>query len=235
MSIRDTAALLVCAGNATRMGGIHKILHPLGTSTVLRHILQTVCACERIAEVIVICREQDKPEFEAEIASQAYPVPVHLTAGGATRQESVRNGFAAIGTECALVAIHDGARPLLRPADLMRVLADADRTGAATLGVPVKDTIKTVQDGTITGTPERALLWQTQTPQVFRSALYRDALALAQSAGKDYTDDCQLVEALGRTVTMTAGSYDNIKLTTPEDFAVAEALLHLQQTEGMIE
>lgn len=227
--IKDTAALLVCAGNASRMGGIHKILHPLGNSTVLRHILKTLCDSERIAEVVVICREKDVPEFKLELASVRFSVPVHLTVGGATRQESVRNGFAAITSDVSLVAIHDGARPLLRPADLARVLADGIETGAATLGVPVKDTIKTVRDGIITDTPDRSLLWQTQTPQVFRYALYQSALARADADGKDYTDDCQLVEALGRKVTMTPGSYDNIKLTTPDDFAIADALLHLQQ------
>ena len=228
---RDTAALLVCAGNATRMGGIHKILHPLGSSTVLAHILQTVCACDRIAEVIVICRQQDTAEFEAALETRAFPIPIRIVTGGSTRQESVRNGFAAIRSACTWVAIHDGARPLLRLDDFARVIADAEETDAASLGVPVKDTIKTVKDGIITDTPERSALWLTQTPQVFRRTLYAAAMEKAEADGKDYTDDCQLVEALNRKVRMTAGSYDNIKLTTTEDFAIAEALLRLQQTE----
>ena len=223
----DTAALLVCAGNATRMGGIHKILHPLGQTTVLHQVLRSFSACESIAQIIVICRAQDTDAFWQSIADIEYEltVPVTVTAGGATRQQSVGNGFAALPPGTEYVAIHDGARPLIRPDDIERVIADARKTGAATLGVPVKDTIKQVQNGIITATPDRTLLWQTQTPQVFRRSLYHEAAELAEQQQKDYTDDCQLVEALGVSVTMTAGAYSNIKLTTPEDFSVAEALL----------
>ena len=209
------------------MGGIHKILHPLGQTTVLHQVLRAFTVCESIAQIVVICREQDTDAFRQSIADieNELTVPVAVTAGGATRQQSVQNGFAVLPPETEYIAIHDGARPLILPSDIEKVIADARKTGAATLGVPVKDTIKEVQDGIITATPERALLWQTQTPQVFRRGLYAEASALAASQQKDYTDDCQLVEALGIAVTMTSGSYSNIKLTTPEDFAVAEALL----------
>ncbi len=225
MPIRDTAALLVCAGNASRMGGIQKILHPLGESSVLIHALRSFCRCESIAELVVVCRAQDIPDFRSLIAEAELPMPVQIAAGGETRQQSVRNGFAEISAACSYVAIHDGARPLILPADIERVIAQAHECGAATLGVPVKDTVKIVRDGIITETPVRALLWNTQTPQVFRRSLYEQAVQLAAAQGKDYTDDCQLVEALGVPVHMTQGDYSNIKLTTPEDFAVAEALL----------
>ena len=227
MMNKDTAALLVCAGNATRMGGIHKILHPLGNTTVLHLALQSICACASIACAVVICREQDIAAFRQSIAEiePALPVPVTVTAGGATRQQSVRNGFAVIPADIALVAIHDGARPLILPADAERVIAAARETGAASLGVPVKDTVKVVREGIICDTPPRAELYLTQTPQVFRRTLYAEAMQLAAEQGKDYTDDCQLVEALGNAVTMVTGDYSNLKLTTPEDFAIAEALL----------
>ncbi len=227
MKQKDTAAILVCAGNATRMGGIHKILHPLGDSTVLHQVLRSFCKCKSIAGLVVICREKDILEFRSAIAEieSELTCPVAVTAGGDTRQQSVRNGVSAISFPAKYIAIHDGARPLIRPADIEKVIADARRTNAATLGVPVKDTIKVVHGGFIDSTPERASLWQTQTPQVFRLDVYRDAMRLAAEQGKDYTDDCQLVEALGVSVMMTEGSYSNIKLTTPEDFAVAEALL----------
>lgn len=228
MQQKDTAAVLVCAGNATRMGGIHKILHPLGKTTVLHQVLRSFCRCESIAELLVICRAQDAEEFRRAIAEIEGELsrPVTVIEGGATRQQSVRNGFLALSSDAEYVAIHDGARPLVQPADIERVIADARRTGAATLGAPVKDTIKTVENGIIIDTPPRDMLWLTQTPQVFSRALYADALRQADAAGKDYTDDCQLVEALGAKVTMTRGDYANIKLTTPEDFAVAEALLN---------
>lgn len=216
------------------MGGIHKILHPLGDTTVLHQALRSFCKCESIAGLVVICREKDTDEFLRSVAEikDELTCPVTVTAGGETRQQSVRNGVNAISFDAEYIAIHDGARPLIRPCDIAHVIADARRTGAATLGVPVKDTIKTVRDGVITGTPERAMLWQTQTPQVFRLALYREAMQLAAKQGRDYTDDCQLVEALGIPVTMTEGAYSNIKLTTPDDFAVAEALLALQKKEA---
>lgn len=209
------------------MGGIHKILHPLGDTTVLHQVLRSFCKCESIAGLVVICRKQDKTEFSRAIAEiePELTCPVIVTEGSDTRQQSVRNGVNAITFPAEYIAIHDGARPLIRPADIEKVIADARRTGAATLGVPVKDTIKIVRSGIIEATPERAALWQTQTPQVFLCSLYRDAMQIADEQGKDYTDDCQLVEALGVSVTMTEGSYTNLKLTTPEDFAVAEALL----------
>ena len=233
MMLRDTAALLVCAGSATRMGGIHKILHPLGGSTVLAEVLRRFCACDDIAEIVLICRAQDLDDFRtaAQNASLPEAVAVTVTAGGDTRQQSVRNGFLSMQTDAEYVAIHDGARPLVLPEDIARVIADARRTGAASLGVPVKDTVKVVRKGIIADTPDRSLLYLTQTPQVFRRSLYADAMALAAEQGRDYTDDCQLVEALGLQVTMTAGDYSNIKLTTPEDFAIAEALLSEQRKE----
>ena len=216
------------------MGGIHKILHPLGDTTVLHQVLRAFCACESIAEIVVICREQDTDAFRQSLAetADALTVPVTVTAGGATRQQSVRCGVKALPSAPEYLAIHDGARPLVQTADIERVIAAARETGAATLGVPVKDTIKTVENGIITGTPERSLLYQTQTPQVFRYSLYMQALAAADAAGKDYTDDCQLAEALTNPVTMVTGSYTNIKLTTPEDFAVAEAFLRMQTMNG---
>jgi len=227
--IRDTAAILVCAGNATRMGGIHKILHPLGNSSVLETVLAKFAAACSIRGAVIVCRAQDQPEFEQAVRQMnGLPFPVTITPGGATRQESVSHGVAAAPADCAYIAIHDGARPLIAPADIEKVIAAARETGAATLGVPVKDTIKTVENGIITDTPERAKLWQTQTPQVFRCDLYEKAMAFAAQQGKDYTDDCQLVEAIGQPVTMTAGSYQNIKLTTPEDFLVAEAFLRAE-------
>lgn len=227
----DTAVLLVCAGNASRMGGINKILHPLGNTTVLLHGLRTFCQCESVAELVVVCREQDLPRFRQIIDQEQLPLPVSAVTGGSTRQQSVANGFAAVRTDCAYLAIHDGARPLVKPADIEHVIADARTYGAATLGVPVKDTVKIVKDGTICETPDRRLLWLTQTPQVFRRQSYAEALAAASAAGKDYTDDCQLMESLGLSVAMTRGDYSNIKLTTPEDFAVAEALLTAAQKE----
>ena len=215
------------------MGGIHKILHPLGNTTVLAEVLRRFCSCGSIAEIVLICRAQDLADFQAAADAAGLPaeITVTVTGGGDTRQQSVRNGFLSLQTDAEYAAIHDGARPLVLPEDIERVIADARRTGAASLGVPVKDTVKVVRRGIIADTPDRSLLYLTQTPQVFRRSIYADAMAFAAEQGRDYTDDCQLVEALGLQVTMTAGDYSNIKLTTPEDFAIAEALLREQRKE----
>ena len=123
-----------------------------------------------------------------------------------------------------IIAVHDAARPFITPEEIETVCADAEKYGAATLAVPVKDTIKVAAaDGTVCATPERSTLRAIQTPQVFRLSLYKEALCLAKNAGKQYTDDCQLIEAAGGKVYLTPGDYKNIKITTPEDLLVAEA------------
>lgn len=231
----DTAALLVCAGNAARMGGIHKILHSLGDTTVLRLCLSAFDACADIREMVVVCRAGDREAFERELRAAKLKIPVILVSGGVTRQQSVKNGFEAVAPDTEYVAIHDGARPLIEPDAISRVIARARVCGAAALGVPVKDTVKMTKDGVITDTPPRENLFAAQTPQVFRKALYEQALAAAAERGLDaVTDDCALAEALGARVEMVTGSYSNIKLTTPEDFAVAEALLRLRTEKGAV-
>ena len=125
----------------------------------------------------------------------------------------------ARGIYWLIVALHG-----ITPEEIETVCADAEKYGAATLAVPVKDTIKVAAaDGTVCATPERSTLRAIQTPQVFRLSLYKEALCLAKNAGKQYTDDCQLIEAAGGKVYLTPGDYKNIKITTPEDLLVAEA------------
>lgn len=149
--------------------------------------------------------------------------PLTITEGGKERQDSVSNGAALCG-DAEYIAVHDAARPFITPEEIETVCADAEKYGAATLAVPVKDTIKVAAaDGTVCATPERSTLRAIQTPQVFRLSLYKEALCLAKNAGKQYTDDCQLIEAAGGKVYLTPGDYKNIKITTPEDLLVAEA------------
>jgi len=149
-----------------------------------------------------------------------------VVAGGAERQDSVRLGLEAQPLdEAALVLIHDGARPLLDPALIAAVAAAAADTGAAIVAVPVKDTIKQVAAERIVATPDRRCLWAAQTPQAFRYGLIRKAHRQALAAGFAGTDDASLVERLGRPVAVVAGNYRNLKITTPEDLLLAEALL----------
>lgn len=221
----DCTAILVCAGNASRMGGVNKILMPLGESNVVGYSMLAFEKCPDIAEIIVVT----KPENEAPIRETAKKLGIkkltQITEGGATRQQSVLCGVRLTSKESKYIAVHDGARPLVKPEHIAKVIKDARVFGGATLGVPVKDTIKVVDDGLITDTPPRAALWLTQTPQVFRKTLYLEAVDFSLEHGLDFTDDCQLVEAIGGKVYMTQGDYTNIKITTPEDQAIAEVLL----------
>lgn len=151
--------------------------------------------------------------------------------GGSSRQQSVSAGVSCVSPELPLLAIHDGARPFLSQALLERCLEDGRRLGACTAGVPVKDTIKVADSaGRICETPDRSTLWITQTPQVFAQTLYRQALAQAAARGVEYTDDCQLVEAIGQPVYFTMGEQENIKITYPQDICIAQAIA--EQFEG---
>lgn len=223
--ITSTSAILVCAGNATRMGGVNKILMPLGTSNVVGHSMLAFEQSPDITEIIVVTKSENNAAIEETAKALGITKLTHITEGGETRQKSVMQGLRLVSKESQYIAIHDGARPLVRPVQIARVIKDAAVFGGATLGVPVKDTIKVVDDGLIMDTPHRPSLWITQTPQVFRKRLYFEAVDFAEEHGLDFTDDCQLVEAIGGKVYMTRGDYTNIKITTPEDRAIAEVLL----------
>lgn len=220
-----TSAVIVCAGNSTRMGGVNKILLPLGERKVIGVTMQAFQNCKSVSEIIIVAREDDIPAIQAEAEAAGITKLAACTTGGSTRQQSVINGIRKISKESELVAVHDGARPLVKPEHIEKVIRDASVFGGATLGVPVKDTIKTVDGGLIIDTPPRSSLYITQTPQIFKRSLYFEGIDFALEHGLDFTDDCQLVEAIGGKVAMTIGDYTNIKITTPEDIAIAEVLL----------
>lgn len=225
----NTSVIIVCAGNSKRMGGVNKILMPLGDRLVIGVTMQAFQACGSVSEIVIVAREADIPAIKAEAEAAGITKLTACTVGGATRQESVINGVKQISKEAELVAVHDGARPLVKPEHIEKVIKDASVFGGATLGVPVKDTIKTVNDGLISDTPPRKFLYITQTPQIFKRQLYFEGIDFALEHGLDFTDDCQLVEAIGGKVAMTTGDYTNIKITTPEDIKLAEVLLAMQE------
>ena len=211
------------------MGGVNKILMPLGDRLVIGVTMQAFQACGSVSEIVIVAREADIPAIKAEAEAAGITKLTACTVGGATRQESVINGVKQISKEAQLVAVHDGARPLVKPEHIEKVIKDASVFDGATLGVPVKDTIKTVNDGLISDTPPRKFLYITQTPQIFKRQLYFEGIDFALEHGLDFTDDCQLVEAIGGKVAMTTGDYTNIKITTPEDIKLAEVLLAMQE------
>lgn len=232
--MQDTSAILVCAGNATRMQGQNKILLPLGSANVAGMSMLAFEKCERVAEIIVVARPCDHEALKETAEKCGITKLKTITAGGDTRQASVMNGLREVSSETKLIAIHDGARPLVKPAHIERVIKDASVFGGATLGVPVKDTIKVVNDSLIVDTPYRPSLYITQTPQIFKKTVYMNAVQFAVDHELDFTDDCQLAEAIGCKVYMTAGDYTNIKITTPEDIEIAELLLRRQEKEASV-
>ena len=152
-----------------------------------------------------------------------------IVTGGETRQLSVFQGVRAITNSWNLLAIHDGARPLVSQEVITQCLENALEHGAAVAAVPVKDTIKRVSsDGMISETIDRSLLYSAQTPQVFDLFFYCSAMDTALENHLDFTDDCQLVEAIGGKIAMTTGDYTNIKITTPEDIRLAETLIKMR-------
>jgi 2-C-methyl-D-erythritol 4-phosphate cytidylyltransferase len=224
-------AIIPAAGIGSRMqAGVNKQYLLLAGRPILAHTLAIFVAHPRIDRICIVIPAEEIDYCRTEIVKGYGLGKVSaIIAGGHTRQDSVGNGLLGCGAALDdLVVIHDGARPLLSAAELDALLDAATVTGAATLGVPVKDTIKQVQDGVIVATPERSSLWQVQTPQAFR---YEFVLAAHRQALADNfvaTDDAMLVERLQHPVTMVAGSYRNIKITTPEDLTIASAFLAAQ-------
>lgn len=218
-------AVLLAAGNSTRMGGSRsKVLEELEGRPALCRSLEVLDRCPLIGEICLVCREQDRADMLP--LTSGLNTPVRVVPGGAQRQDSVEQGVEALTGPWEYVAIHDGARPLVTEEVLAAVCRDAMAHGAATAAVPSKDTCKLADGaGFVAATPARDRLWAVQTPQAFSLALYREALEKARAAGQSYTDDCQLIEAAGGKVKLTMGDYRNIKLTTPEDLLAARAYL----------
>ncbi len=218
----NNIAIILGAGNGTRMKTKDsKLLLKIGGKTVIERSVDAFLSSSDIDEVIVTVREQDLETFSALLTDER----VTFVIGGDTRQQSVRNAVETID-ECGLLAIHDGARPLISSDAIDDTVRAAKEYSAAATGVYVKDTIKVVdKDGFVVNTPNRSTLFAVQTPQIFDFELYKSALEFAEKNGRDFTDDCQLVEYYGKKVKMVTGDYTNIKITTPEDIDFAESIL----------
>lgn len=218
-------AVIVAAGNSTRMNAtISKQFIPLHSKPVIAHTLRAFEESERISEVVIVCRDSDRTQIEYIVSQENFTKVASYAPGGATRSDSVAAGISASSERTTHFAIHDGARPLILPEDIDRVVLAGINNGAAALAVPVTDTIKVVDDeGFIIDTPLRSTLRAAQTPQVFEKDLYLSALQ--KNIGNDFTDDCALVETVGAKVQIVIGDYTNIKVTTPQDIPLAEGIL----------
>ena len=217
-------AVVPAAGSSTRMGQ-DKLLLPLDGVPVIVRTLRALEDCPLIAEIVVVTREDLIVPISGLCRDGGLSKVKKVVRGGDTRTRSVLAGVDALSRGMELAAIHDGARPLVSRRVLEEVIRRAEETGAAAPAVPVKDTVKVARDGLVESTPDRSTLFAVQTPQVFRRSLIREALARALEEGAPLTDDCSALERLGEPVALTEGDYCNLKLTTPEDLATAEALL----------
>lgn len=220
-------AVIPAAGQGTRMGTvINKQFLPLQGKPVLAHTLDIFQRCPAIQNIVVVAAAKEVDNCRELVNRFGLSKVISIVPGGKERLNSVAKGLSQIPSECTLVVVHDGARPLLLPNHLMDVIRMAEETGAAVLTVPVKDTLKVVgKDLFVKETPDRAAIWAVQTPQAFKKEIIMDCYRRALDDKVTGTDDASLVERYGHQVKIVIGNYENIKITTPEDLELAELLL----------
>ncbi|WNC15051.1 2-C-methyl-D-erythritol 4-phosphate cytidylyltransferase [Brevibacillus brevis] len=226
-----TGVVIVAAGSGKRMGGErNKLWLPLAGEPILAHTVRVFATHEKIDEIVLVVSRQDHADVLAWLDRENIRLTVVL--GGAERQDSVRNGLSALSDDCSYVLVHDAARPFVTREQISGMIGQVQHDQATIMAVPVKDTIKVVgPTGIVESTPARESLWAVQTPQAFRMSLLREAHRAAAEAGKVGTDDAMLVEWLGHSVTVMQGSYENIKITTPDDLWFGEEIMRKRKGE----
>jgi 2-C-methyl-D-erythritol 4-phosphate cytidylyltransferase len=226
------SAVVVAAGRSQRMG-FDKLLTPLGGRPMLVHTLERLLATKLPQEIVLVVRPGTVSDMEAIISPLRDTGNIRLVEGGAQRQDSVQAGLEAMSDSCEFVMVHDAARPFVTKEMIDVVLAAAKLSDAAVCGVPCSDTIKLVgEDGLVVETIDRSKLWTVQTPQIFRAKLLREAYQTALKTGQTFTDDTAVVEAVGHPVRIVLYSGVNLKVTTPADWSLAEALLRAGEGEN---
>jgi 2-C-methyl-D-erythritol 4-phosphate cytidylyltransferase len=221
--------IVVAAGKSERMGpDVDKAFLSLGTRPVLAYSLLAFEQCPLIDGVILVVRK-DRLEAAAGLAQVFGCSKVQkVVPGGATRQASVANGMAELGDEVTIVAVHDGARPCVTPELIAETVRSAKRAGSGVAATKIVDTIKEVERGSLVSrTVDRTKLWAVQTPQTFRRELLAEACQYVAKKKATVTDEASAVELIGREVHLVPGSWSNIKITTPEDLALAALLLRV--------
>ena len=214
--------VVVAAGRSRRMGGADKTFAEIRGAPLIVHTLRRLAASDAVERIVLVVAPDALADGAAVVCEHGIAKVAAVCPGGARRQDSVYAGLLALGPR-RWVAVHDGARPCITADLLARALDAVQDCNAAIAAVPVKDTIKVVGAGqVITATPDRATLWAAQTPQVFD---YQLLLRAHQLAAANYTDDAAMVEAAGHPVRVFRGSYDNLKVTTPEDLAMVSSIL----------
>lgn len=226
--------LVLAAGRSTRMGGeLSKQFLPLCGVPVLARTLAAFEICETVGRVVIVASDTTIVRAASLVREYGFEKVVRIVRGGETRQQSASVGLRETDDDTAFLAVHDGARPLIAPEAIDRVVNTAVGCGAASAAARVLDTIKvTDAEGLVVSTPARDTLWAVQTPQVFEIGLYRRALQQAMERGADYTDDCQLIENAGGKVKLVECGHTNFKITTRADIALAEAVIRETGVKG---
>ncbi len=219
--------VIVSAGKGSRMkSDLNKQFLKIGNKEVIAHTIDKFYNNENIDEIIIVIREDEKEFFQENIINKYGYKNIKIAFGGKERQDSVYNGLKELDEKSKIVLIHDGARPFVTNEIIKKSIECAKEYNCAIVGVPVKDTIKIVNEkNDVCDTPNRSTLWSIQTPQVFNYSLIMKAHKKAKDDEYYGTDDSMLMEYLGYNVKVVEGSYNNIKITTPEDLKIAEEIL----------
>ncbi|MBS4175736.1 2-C-methyl-D-erythritol 4-phosphate cytidylyltransferase [Bacillus sp. FJAT-49736] len=216
--------IIPAAGQGKRMrAGKNKLFLYLNGEPIISHTLKVFLEDAKCSRIILVIQPDDEVFFKNLIRTFEDRGKIQIVFGGTERQYSVFNGLEAVN-DCNVILVHDGARPFIRQSVIHQLAVAAHEKGAAIAAVPVKDTIKKVQEFQVIETIERTSLWQIQTPQAFRFSLLWEAHHQAQQQSFLGTDEASLVERLNHPVHIVMADYDNIKLTTPEDLYIAEAI-----------
>ena len=226
-------ALVAAAGSSTRMGGVDKLMEFLDGVPVLMRTLTALQQADSVDEIIIATRETALVEISNLCKTYGITKCTKVIRGGESRTHSVLLAALAAGDSCELLAVHDGARPLILPEQVDDMVRLGQRTYAAAPALPVTDTVKVADmAGLVQSTPDRKTLYAVQTPQVFQANILKAALQSAIQAGADITDDCSAVERLGKEVWLAPGWRENIKITTREDLTMAEAFLRERENRA---
>lgn len=227
------SAIIPAAGQSSRMGlGKNKQFLLLSGKPVLAHTLTIFQASAEIEEIIIVAASGEEEYCQREIVDRyGFSKVSQVIAGGKERQDSVYQGILALQSDTDLVVVHDGARPFLTTEMISTAIQSSLNSDGAIAAVPVKDTIKIVNsEGIVKTTPCRDQIWSVQTPQTFRYSILRKAHEKARNEGFLGTDDASLVERTGGKIRVIPGSYENLKVTTPEDLIIGEAILKRRVT-----
>lgn len=222
--------VIVAAGTGSRMNmGINKQFIKLEGKEIIAYTIEKFYNNSNIEDIVVVVKEDESEFFKKEILDKYNFKNVKIAYGGKERQDSVYNGLKLLDEKCDVVLIHDGARPFVSDKIIDKSIEEAKEHKAIVVGVPVKDTIKVIDnDKNIVDTPNRSVLWAVQTPQTFDYNILIDAYKDAFKNKFYGTDDAVLVERIGYKVKMLEGSYNNIKITTQEDLSVGSQILRVQ-------